>query len=40
MPGEEFDRDGATRRTLQRFCQAFTDLPVLLREFLIPNPDA
>ena len=40
MTVQEFDHYGATRRTLRQFCQAFTELSTLLREFLIPNPDA
>jgi transaldolase len=40
MTVQEFDHYAATRRTLRQFCQAFTDLSSLLREFLIPNPDA
>jgi transaldolase len=36
----DFDSFGATRRTLRQFTAACTDLSVLVREFLIPNPDA
>jgi transaldolase len=35
----EFDSFGATRRTLRQFCGACTDLNILVREILIPNPD-
>jgi transaldolase len=35
----EFDSFGATRRTLRQFCGACTDLNILVRDILIPNPD-
>ena len=35
----EFDSFGATRRTLRQFTGACTDLSILVRDFLIPNPD-
>jgi transaldolase len=35
----DFDSFGATRRTLRQFSAACTDLSVLIRDFLIPNPD-
>jgi transaldolase len=38
-PGE-FDAFGATRRTLRQFCRAVDDLVVLIRDRMIPNPDA
>jgi transaldolase len=37
---EEFDRFGATRRTLRQFVVACHDLDGVVREILIPNPDA
>jgi transaldolase len=36
---EEFDSFGPTRRTLRQFIGACTDLAVLIRDFMIPNPD-
>ncbi|MBM4321304.1 MAG: transaldolase, partial [Deltaproteobacteria bacterium] len=36
---EEFDGYGATRRTLRSFIQAYHELLVLVRDFMIPNPD-
>jgi transaldolase len=38
-PGE-FDDYGATRRTLRQFCKAVDDLTALIRDQVIPNPDA
>lgn len=35
----DFDSFGATRRTLRQFTGACTDLSILMRDFLIPNPD-
>jgi transaldolase len=35
----EFDSFGATGRTLRQFCGACTDLNILIRDILIPNPD-
>ncbi len=40
MKGEEFDRYGATRRTLRQFCKALDDLVVQMRDIMLPNPDA
>lgn len=40
MKPEEFDAFGATRRTLRQFCKAVDDLVVLIRDRMIPNPDA
>jgi len=37
---EEFDFFGATRRTLRQFVAACVDLDSLVRDFLLPNPDA
>jgi transaldolase len=36
---EEFDRFGATRRTLRQFCAACGDLNAFVRDVIIPNPD-
>jgi transaldolase len=36
----EFDTFGATSRTLRQFTAACADLSALVRDFLIPNPDA
>jgi transaldolase len=36
---DEFDSFGPTRRTLRQFNGACTDLAVLIRDFMIPNPD-
>jgi transaldolase len=35
----EFDSFGATRRTLRQFTGACTDLNILVRDIVIPNPD-
>jgi len=35
----EFDSFGATRRTLRQFSNACTELSILVRDILIPNPD-
>jgi transaldolase len=35
----DFDAFGPTRRTLRQFTAACTDLSILMRDFLIPNPD-
>ena len=40
MAIEEFDSFGATRRTLRQFVAACGDLDSLVRDFLLPNPDA
>jgi transaldolase len=37
---EEFDHYGATRRTLRQFCKGVDDLGALIRDVLIPNPEA
>jgi transaldolase len=37
---EEFDSFGPTRRTLRQFIDACHDLDGLVRDFLLPNPDA
>jgi transaldolase len=36
---EEFDRFGATLRTLRQFCAACSDLNGFVRDVMIPNPD-
>ncbi len=36
---DQFDTYGATARTLRQFIQASLDLAVLIRNFMIPNPD-
>src|SRR5581483_9137635 len=36
----EFDSFGPTRRTLRQFIAACHDLDALVRDFLLPNPDA
>ena len=40
MRPAEFDDFGATRRTLRQFCKAVDDLMVVIRDQMIPNPDA
>jgi len=35
----EFNSFGATRRTLRQFSNACTELSILVRDILIPNPD-
>ena len=40
MVPQEFDGFGATRRTLRQFCSACGDMAALMRDFLIPDPDA
>ncbi|HEY9595057.1 MAG TPA: transaldolase family protein [Spirochaetia bacterium] len=40
MSVAEFDSFGATRRTLRQFCKATDDLTALIRDQMIPNPDA
>ena len=37
---EEFDAFGPTRRTLRQFIGACSDLSALVRDFMLPNPDA
>jgi transaldolase len=39
MQIEDFDSYGATVRTLRGFTQACHNLSVLIRDFLLPNPD-
>ena len=39
MTIDEFDAFGSTARTLRQFNSACTDLAVLIRDFMIPNPD-
>lgn len=39
MSIEEFDTFGATARTLRQFIQASLDLAILIRDFMIPDPD-
>jgi hypothetical protein len=36
---DEFDSFGSTARTLRQFSGACTDLSVLIRDTLLPNPD-
>ena len=36
---EEFDTYGPTARTLRQFIQASLDLAILIRDFMIPDPD-
>ena len=40
MPPSEFDTFGATARTLRQFCKAVDDLVLIVRDLMIPNPDA
>jgi transaldolase len=37
---DEFDSFGSTRRTLRQFMAACTDLATLVRDVMVPNPDA
>jgi len=39
MSIDEFDTFGPTARTLRQFIQASLDLAILIRDFMIPNPD-
>ena len=39
MTIEEFDTYGATARTLRGFLKGGHDLAVLIRDFMVPNPD-
>jgi transaldolase len=39
MTAQEFDGYGATVRTLRAFIAAAHDLPAVIREFMLPNPD-
>lgn len=40
MKLEDFDELGATRRTLRQFAEGYANLCALIRDFMIPNPDA
>jgi transaldolase len=40
MKPEEFDNFGATRRTLLGFLGSYADLLAVIRDIMIPNPDA
>ncbi len=40
MTAAQFDEFGATRRTLRQFCKATDDLVMLIRDIMLPNPDA
>jgi transaldolase len=40
MSPADFDGFGATRRTLRQFSRATDDLVLLIRDFMLPNPDA
>jgi transaldolase len=40
MSPAEFDAYGATRRTLWQFCAAAEDVSIMVRDILVPNPDA
>ena len=40
MDPEEFDGYGATVRTIRQFTQGSQDLAALVRDFMLPNPDA
>jgi transaldolase len=40
MSPAEFDGYGATVRTLRQFCKATADLVAIVRDLLLPNPDA
>jgi transaldolase len=37
---EQFDFYGPTRRTLRQFCRATEEMSALIRDTLVPNPDA
>lgn len=39
MTIQEFDRYGATARTLRGFCDHYHELLAIVRDFMIPNPD-
>jgi len=39
MTVAEFDRFGATVRTLRGFIEAVHDLTAVVRDFMLPNPD-
>jgi transaldolase len=40
LTADEFDGFGATRRTLRQFVAACADLNAIIRDVMIPNPDA
>jgi len=40
MTPDEFDNYGSTVRTLRQFSQSCHDLSVLIRDFMLPDPDA
>ena len=40
MAPEEFDSFGATARTLRQFIGSYQDLVAVIRDFMLPNPDA
>jgi len=40
LSAEEFDSFAPTRRTLRQFITACHDLDGLVRDFMLPNPDA
>jgi transaldolase len=40
MMPEEFDSFGPTVRTLRQFIKATADLAALIRDIMLPNPDA
>ena len=37
---DEFDSFGATVRTLRQFIGSYQDLVAIVRDFMLPNPDA
>ena len=39
MTAEEFDRFGATARTLRVFCEHYYELLGIVRDAMVPNPD-
>ena len=40
MSVEEFDTFGPTARTLRQFIAAYASLVAVIRDFMLPNPDA
>jgi transaldolase len=40
MTADEFDSFGATARTLRSFIASYQDLVAVVRDFMLPNPDA
>jgi transaldolase len=40
MTVDEFDAFGATRRTLRQFSKATDDLVAIVRDVMVPDPDA